>query len=358
MNSKLYVCLLSVLSLLPHMAIAQDQSAAELRRLGRIAFYEGRLNAAEQLLRKSVAMFEAAGDGFRTEIATTRGDLAWLLVATGEYREAEGFLESSLRFLKNRSEDCEHTAIIISHLGTVYHKTERYAAAERLFKEALKQSERCLPSYTEVVLNNLGILYADTGKTKQAKAVFERALAVAEKQSKDTGSDLVLAQTLSNLALVYDARGETSRAEESFAQSIQLLEKSLAGPHKTMAAAFLSIALEGFAQLHFHQGKLDEAEHEFARSKEIAFAAGNTGRVSKVSFELAEVLAAKGKYEDAKILYQQAIQTGGSDTAQTATMLERFSKLLRTMKADRQAEEVEFRAKRIRAAMAYTTRAK
>ena len=81
-------------------------------------------------------------------------------------------------------------------------------------------------------------------------------------------------------------------------------------------------------------------------------------RLAKLAFELAEVFTAKGNYDDAKIQYEQALGDGEKDTALKATIMERFSKFLRIMKADSQAAELEFQAKKIRAALAFTTSVK
>src|SRR5262249_18298032 len=122
---------------------------------------------------------------------------------------------------------------------------------------------------------------------------------------------------------------------------------------------FLSVAVEEFGQLHHQQGKLDQAENEFVRAKDIEIMRGLGGRrLSKLSFELADVLASKGNYDGAKAQYEQALQQGDKDSALTATIMERFSRLLHIMKADDQAAEIEFRAKKIRAALAYTTSVK
>jgi len=113
--------------------------------------------------------------------------------------------------------------------------------------------------------------------------------------------------------------------------------------------------------VHFRQGRLDVAEQEFERSwhNEMMRSGGaDPVRLAILNAELAEVLTARGRYEDAKGLYQQALRGSTKESAETATLLEHFSKLLRIMNADGQAEEMEFRARRIRAGLTYTTKLK
>jgi tetratricopeptide (TPR) repeat protein len=365
MNSKLHVCVFSVLGCIVSILFVPLPTFAEdppdhLRMLGRTAFYEGRYVDAERYFRQSVARVEGRSDGSPADIAVARGDLAWMLVVKGNYGEAERLLDSALMVLRSGSaEDCQQTAIILSHLGTVYQKTGRYARAEKFLKQTLTLSERCAQWYIQVALNNLGILYGETGRLKQAVPPLERSLALVEKQPKTGETPLLLAQTLTSLAAVHQARRDFPLTEQLLLRAIPVLEESLEGPYRGLAIGFLSLAVEQSAQVHYQQGKLDQSEQEFQRAKDLEIMRGIRGpRLSKLSFELAEVLTAKGNYDDAKIQYERALQEGEKDTALTATIMERFSSLLRIMKAESQAAEIEFRAKKIRAALAYTTSVK
>ena len=366
MNSKLHVCVFSVLGCIvsilfvPQPTFAEDPPGDDLRALGRTAFYEGRYADAERYFRQRVARVEARSDGSPSDIAVARGDLAWILVVKGDYAQAEPLLDSALSVLRTDSaEDCQQTAIILSHLGTVYQKTRRYARAEKFFKQTLTLSERCVQWYIQVALNNLGILYGETGRLKQAIPLLERSLALLEKQPKTGETPLLLAQSLTSLAAIHQARRNYPLAERLLLRAIPVLEESVEGGYRGLAIGFLSLALEQSAQVHYLQGKVDQSEHEIQRAKDLEIMRGiRSPRLSKLSFELAEVLTAKGNYDDAKIQYERALQEGEKDTAMTATIMERFSRLLHIMKADSQAAEIEFRAKKIRAALAYTTSVK
>ena len=363
MNSKLYVCLLSLLItagailLVPQLAAGQDPSVEDLRQLARVTFYEGRFSEAESYLRKSLADFEARGERSAI-VAVTRADLGWVLVAKGNFREAERLMNSSLKALqKNNAENCEHTAIIVNQLGTLYQKMGKRARAERLFKEAVKQAERCLPAYVEVALNNLAIFYAETGKLKEATALLERALSLTVEEPGTEESLLEHAQTLTSLAAVEQVRGRPSEAEQLLLRAIPLLERSVEGRYSLLSRSFLVIAWEQLGLAHFQQSKFEQAELELRRARDLNSSGIviQPSRTVKLSYELAEVLTAKGAYDNAKIVYQHALQDSPKETAETAMVLEHFSKLLRKMNADRPAEEMEFRAKRIRAALTYTT---
>src|SRR5215813_8426801 len=65
MNSKPYVCLLSVLitagaiPIAPLPVVAKDSSFDDFRQIARVTFYEGRFSEAESYLRKTLAHLEA-----------------------------------------------------------------------------------------------------------------------------------------------------------------------------------------------------------------------------------------------------------------------------------------------------------
>src|SRR5262245_15250181 len=99
MNSKLYVCLLTLLIaagailIVPLPATAKDLPVEDLRHLARVTFYEGRFSEAESYLRKTLADFEARGER-SAAVAVTRADLGWVLMARGNFQEAERLMNS------------------------------------------------------------------------------------------------------------------------------------------------------------------------------------------------------------------------------------------------------------------------
>jgi len=230
-----------------------------------------------------------------------------------------------------------------------------------VFKEALKQTERCDALFGAEVLNSLGVLYGQTGKLKQAATAFDKALTLLEKQPGVTESWFLFEQNLTSFAAVLQAQGKILDAERLLVRASRLLEDLPNNAYTEFARTFRSLTSEGLGLLHYRQGRIDEAEQEFTRSMQSEMTrrgGGDRVRLAKLSSELADVFVARGRYEDAKSLYQQALHDASNDSAETATLLEHFSKLLRILKADKQADEMAFRATRIRAGLAYTTRIK
>jgi tetratricopeptide (TPR) repeat protein len=121
----------------------------------------------------------------------------------------------------------------------------------------------------------------------------------------------VLAQTLTGLAALQQAQGKFPVAEELFTRAVELFGGSSHDGPAGLARTFLSIALEGLGGVPFRQGRLDVAEQEFERSwhNEMMRSGGaDPVRLAILNAELAEVLTARGRYEDAKGLYQQALR--------------------------------------------------
>src|SRR5262249_5878647 len=83
-----------------------------------------------------------------------------------------------------------------------------------------------------------------------------------------------------------------------------------------------------------------------------------SARSVSVSLNLAKVLTAEHRYDEARVLYSEALPVQerllGSKTPEIATTLESFAKLLHAMNSPEPAKEMEARARKIRVELAYT----
>jgi len=81
-------------------------------------------------------------------------------------------------------------------------------------------------------------------------------------------------------------------------------------------------------------------------------------RSVRTSLHLAKVLVSERRYDGARILYSNVLPVQerllGSKAPEVATTLENFGRLLHAMKSHEPADEMEARARRIRAELAYT----
>jgi len=143
--------------------------------------------------------------------------------------------QDSLKFLTH----IPKKAGLLNKLAVLYHSQEKYSAAERLYKEALKVSEekplhkRALKSdekesKSEIravasILNNLARLYHDQKKFKQAEPLYLRSLGIVEKLSGPNDPKMV--RRLRNLAELYRVQGLIDKAVEMDAR-LKLIERA------------------------------------------------------------------------------------------------------------------------------------
>jgi len=114
--------------------------------------------------------------------------------------------------------------------------------------------------------------------------------------------------------------------------------------------------------VHFRQNKFRLAEGELRRALDIERKTDRAegGRIASISSRLAQVLTAQGSYVEAKTLFTDALdlqeRSPKSRTPEMASTLELYAELLHHMRSDSLAEQIESRAKQIRAELAWTVR--
>jgi tetratricopeptide (TPR) repeat protein len=337
--------------------VGQDLSAENLRRLGRHAIDEGRYSDAERALRFALERFVKDANSF--EVAQTLGDLASVFAAQERYSEAEQLLDRALSMMETMPRGVgaypSETSRLLGNLAALYQLTGRFQLAESTYNRDLRLLEQYKPSdpHIVVVLSNLGTLYVKNGKYKQAEKCLLKALDLAEKRLVRDHPDFLA--VLINFAALYQRQKKWALAESYLIRATGIAEHSLRPDHPDRAAL-----LQHLGVVHYRQGKLQEAEMELRRALDIqhaAVAAENFRSVS-MSLNLAKVLTGQRRYDEARILYSDVLPVQerlfGSKAPEVATTLEDFARLLHTMKSHKPADELEARAKRIRAELAYT----
>jgi tetratricopeptide (TPR) repeat protein len=338
-------------------SLGQDLTAENVRRLARQAFDEGRYSDAERELRLALQTFVKDANAF--EVAQTLGDLSGVFAARARYSEAEQLLNRAVSIIEAMPHGFEahssEASRLLDNLAAVYQLTSRFQLAESTFNRALRLLEEYKPSdpHMVVVLSNLGTLYVQIGKYKQASKYLMKGLNLAEKRLAVDHPDFL--PVLTNLAALYERQKEWARAESYLIRAAAIAKHSLRPGHPEGV-----VIIQHLGVVHYRQGKLQEAEMELRRAldiQEAAFAAESVRRVS-MSLSLAKVLTAQRRFDEARILYSDVLPVQelllGSKAPEVATTLEDFAKLLHTMKTHKSANELEARAKRIRAELAYT----
>jgi tetratricopeptide (TPR) repeat protein len=337
--------------------LATDAAAEELRRQAGQAFQERRYADAERVLRLALEKFETNRDAFLDKITATLGELSSVLTSQERYSEAEQILQRSIEIMKTQ-ELSRHgrISIVMGNLGSLYQLTGRFKDAERTLNEALRSAQKYLgpeAPYVAVLHSNLAAVYARAGKDKRAEESVRKALAIGE---KNFGKDSVeLQPALVNLAAIYERDKKWAAAETTLIRTLAIVENS-----KGTDDPDASLILEHLAVVHFKQKKLEKAEAELRRAIDIERTLNQTRaiRTASLSFNLARVLSARAKYDEARTLFGEALEgherSFGVSSPIVATTLEEYAKVLHSVKSDALARQMEFRAKQIRAERAYT----
>jgi CHAT domain-containing protein/tetratricopeptide (TPR) repeat protein len=179
----------------------EERPAARIQLLGANLEYLAILRArqdrhaeAEALLKRAIALDEAAGILSAGQQAQLYAPLARIYLSQGRYTEAEPLLKRVMHIhqditgLDNRwaAEDLDSLATVYGHLG-------RYSEAQSLFEIALASQARSIGSRhpeTAPVLSHFAALQLATGHIAEAVDLSRRSVAVAQSAlSLELGSD-------------------------------------------------------------------------------------------------------------------------------------------------------------------------
>lgn len=140
----------------------------------------------------------------------------------------------------------------------------RYSDAERLYRSALKESERQGKENRLVAasLDSLGSLYSMQARFDQAEQYYLQAISTAKNSIEKNDPDL--ASYLDNLAECYSTKGEFKKAESSYIEAIAIWGTI---PNRKTD---LSLSQLKLANVYYFQGKLGEAEPLYQLALPIA----------------------------------------------------------------------------------------
>jgi tetratricopeptide (TPR) repeat protein len=207
---------------LPPPPPRQDPWEASTKE-GKLAFEQGRLDAAEEKLLEAQRTSRDSDSESLTQ-ATSLANLAVVRRAEGDDAGAQVLYEKCLAIRdKELGPDDPLLLQTLNNLAAVYGAQENYAAAEPLFRRVLDSREKSLgpdDRLTAQSVNNLALLYAAQGRYVEAEPLYQRALASLEKTTGRNSPDV--AKVLENYAalLAETGRTEESREMEARAQAV------------------------------------------------------------------------------------------------------------------------------------------
>ena len=219
--------------------------ATALNDLAVFYFTQADYAAAEPLLRRTLAIREAAFGAETPQTAQAINNLAQVLQERGNYVEAEPLLERSLKIYETlRGPDHPDVATALNNLAGLYRLMGNARRAEPLYLRALAIREKAVgvdhPSLAPI-LNNLALTYQQDGDAARARPLFERSLAIREKALGPEHADV--GRALNNLAVLSQEQGDLDNAERSYRRAIQIYEKAFSRQHPLVGQALNNLAV-------------------------------------------------------------------------------------------------------------------
>ena len=273
-------------------------------RIAKVLHELARWNESEDQLRPALAEATALSNSKLVTMAAN--NLALLLMDTNRIEEAEPMMRRALA-LNEAAFGNQHStvAICLNNLATLLHDTNRIEEAEPLLRRALAIDAAVFGNQHPTVatrLNNLARLLHNTNRIEEAEPLLRRALAIDAAAFGNRHP--TVATRLNNLALLLKHTNRIGEAEPLLRRALAIDEAAFGNQHPTVA-----IRLNNLALLLKHTNRIEEAKPLSRRSLEIDEAAfGNQHpAVGTDLSNLATLLQDTNRVEEAEPMMRRAL---------------------------------------------------
>jgi len=226
----------------------------------------GRKQAAEPLLRRALAIDEAALGVQHRDTVMDRDNLADVLVSTGRYGEAEPLLRRSLEIRENAlGPDSPQTASSLASYAQALQALGRYGEAGPMYQRALTIDEKALGPQDETTLavrNNFASMLSAQGRYREAEPLMNEMLRTAE--ARYGPEDWRTATVVNNLAAVLEAEGRADDAGPLYRRAFTI-SANTRGPDDPDTA----VHANNYALFLHHQGLYVQADPLFRQAVAI-----------------------------------------------------------------------------------------
>jgi tetratricopeptide (TPR) repeat protein len=336
------------------VAILQTQTprdpALESVLLGEFgAFQEtqGRLDAAEELLRRAIDASQVAFGERHPSTATAQVSLAHLYVTAGRLAEAEPLLGRAVVVHRKvlAAADIDRLASE-SSLGVVYLLEGRYDLAEPILQQATRGARELgedHPVYA-MTLANLADLYRFAGDSARGEPLLRKALAIYE--SKLGPEAPAVAEVLLDMSITSIWERKPSVAESQIRRALDILKKTRGPDHTTVAVGECRLAQALVLDHRYTDAEklLDHAVSVFNRS----FPSGHR-MIGECLYHVGEAEEAQHRWIEACRRYQESIaifeRTTGSSPPVFVAALQHYARLLRANHRKAEAKSMTGRAR-------------
>ena len=243
-----------------------DPTARLMNQLGLLLISKSAYGEAVPLLRRALAIVEAAYGTDHPNVARNLNNLAQLLQATNRPAEAEPLMRRALA-IDEAAYGPEHPnlAIDLNNLASLLQATNRLTEAEPLQRRALAIDEAAYGSDHPAVairLNNLVQLLQAMNCLSEAEPLMRRVVVIFEAAYGPEHPNLATA--LNNLAQLLQATNRLAEAEPLLRHALAIAESACGTDHPTVATV-----LNNLAALLQATNRLAEAEPLMRRALAI-----------------------------------------------------------------------------------------
>jgi tetratricopeptide (TPR) repeat protein len=280
--------------------IPQDRNSDRARilsDLGGACTKEEEFAKAEKAYSDSLAISKSLGDS--DDSALMLYNISMLYSMQGRRDDALRFLGEAQGLIKaNPKTDAKVRVQVLNGIGIIHFRNGNLRKAETYFHQALQDVPE-INADTAGILTNLGAVYVAQHKHKEADEILRRALAIKEAQLGPSHPDLT--QTLISIAVSYTQTKRFADAEESYMRVIKILEPQSPGSAFSMAQA-----LHGLSTTFLKEGRAAESDMTLEEAAHIAQHNLDKGQdMVTILDEYSKVLKSHGKTKEAEELRGQ-----------------------------------------------------
>lgn len=276
-----------------------------LEAVARIDRGIGRLDQAEELARRSLAVRQKALPSGDDAIGRSLATLGAITMDRGKLDEAEKQLTEALKTVEARSGPKSLAAARVrSDYAQVLFWKGDVATAEKLEDNVYQAYRTELGDdavQTAIHLRNRGILLEEIDRLDEAEADSRASQAVLEKRLGPEHPNL--GQSYLNLAVLLDRRGKAEEAESWFLRSLAVRRKALGPDHRVVGQTLQLLAL-----FYLNQARLEESETNYRQALALFRAIEPKHfEVGKCLNGLALVASRRGRYAESEATLGEVI---------------------------------------------------
>jgi Tetratricopeptide repeat len=324
-----------------------DEIAMCLNALGRSLDSPARQKEAERPYSRAIDIFEKLNDS--SNVADVVDNLASSYCAQDKYAEAEKSVKEGLEFIEqSKKADDKTVASLVDTLLGIHLLQNRIEDAEAAYRrlQSLGEAGKDYAKRLGGALSRAVFLY-EAKRYPEAERLLKGELALLKKQSALT--TLAAANAVNRLADVHYRQQKFKEAETEKEQSFEIAKKVL-GPDIDTDWAQADVAVIQYAQGNaraesLFQESLGSMKKRRAEMKSPEDQQNLGKQIADRLEHLAERYGGEGKNEQSASLYKEALEIREKDIGQddpgTIAATKAYIELLRKLKRDAEAHELE-----------------